>query len=95
MLIAGANFVLLYRGFVRRRPGSLARDEEFRLYVALVLARGRRCSRCRSGATGSREGEEAIRAGVFQAVSIITTTGYGERGLRPVAARLSAERSSR
>ena len=36
-------------------------------------------------------GEEAIRAGVFQAVSIITTTGYRDRGLRAVAARLPAD----
>ncbi|MGH3127139.1 MAG: TrkH family potassium uptake protein, partial [Gaiellaceae bacterium] len=37
MAIAGANFAVLYRAFVRRRPRALARDEEFRLYVALVV----------------------------------------------------------
>src|SRR5919109_280815 len=36
MLIAGANYVLLYRTFIRRKPGRLVRDEEFRLYVALL-----------------------------------------------------------
>ena len=38
MLIAGVNFVLLYRGLVRRRPRVFVRDEEFRLYIAIVLA---------------------------------------------------------
>ena len=37
MAIAGANFALMYRAFTRRRPQVLARDEEFRLYVALLL----------------------------------------------------------
>ena len=42
MAIAGANFALLYRAFVRRKPVALARDEEFRLYLGLlVLASGR------------------------------------------------------
>ena len=31
------NFLLLYRGLVRRRPRVFVRDEEFRLYVAIVL----------------------------------------------------------
>ena len=38
MAIAGANFALMYRALVRRRPRLLARDEEFRLYVAIVVA---------------------------------------------------------
>lgn len=37
MLLAGTNFALLYAGFVRRRPRSLLRDEEFRLYVGLAV----------------------------------------------------------
>ena len=37
MLIAGANFALMYRAVVRRRPHPLARDEEFRLYIALAV----------------------------------------------------------
>ena len=37
MAIAGANFALLYRAFVRRKPVALARDEEFRLYLGLLL----------------------------------------------------------
>ncbi len=55
-------------------PAGSSSDEELRLYVALVAVA--------SGALaiqlwgyGISEGEEAIRTGFFQAVSIITTTG--------------------
>ena len=41
-----------------------------------ALARRASRSRSRSGPTGSRRARQAIRAGVFQAVSIITTTGF-------------------
>ena len=37
MAIAGLNFALLYRALVRRNPGALYRDEEARLYGALLL----------------------------------------------------------
>ena len=37
MVIAGINFLRLYRFFVQRRFGVLARDEELRLYLALIL----------------------------------------------------------
>ena len=40
MLLAGANFALLLRGLARRRPRAALRDEEFRVYLAL-LRRGR------------------------------------------------------
>jgi trk system potassium uptake protein TrkH len=74
MLIAGANFALLYRAFVRRRPHVLARDEELRLYIALVLIAAASLTVMLWG-YGIAEGEEAVRTGTFQAVSIITTTG--------------------
>ena len=75
MLLAGANFALLYRGLVRRRPRVFLRDEEFRLYVALLVVAS-------AAVTGMiwgydiAEGEAAVRTGVFQVVSILTTTGY-------------------
>ena len=75
MLIAGANFALMYRGIVRRRPRVLIRDEEFRLYVVLALAAAAALTAMIWG-YGIAEGEDAIRSGVFQTVSIITTTGY-------------------
>ena len=75
MLLAGANFALMYRGFVRRRPRVFLRDEEFRLYVALALAASAALA-VEIWGYGIAEGEEAVRAGVFQTVSIMTTTGY-------------------
>ena len=74
MLIAGANFALMYRGFVRRQPRVLVRDEEFRLYIALALIASAAVTAMLWG-YGIAEGEEALRTGVFQTVSIITTTG--------------------
>jgi trk system potassium uptake protein TrkH len=75
MVLAGANFALMYRGFVRRRPRVFLRDEEFRLYLALALV-GSATLTAMIWGHGIAEGEEAIRAGVFQTVSIMTTTGY-------------------
>jgi len=37
MALAGVNFALLYRTFVRRDPTAIRRDEEARLYGALLL----------------------------------------------------------
>jgi len=75
MLLAGANFALMYRGFVRRRPRSFLRDEEFRLYLALALVASLALSAQLIGHDVAH-GEAAVRTGVFQAVSIMTTTGY-------------------
>ena len=74
MLLGGANYLLLYRAFVRRQPGRLVRDEELRLYVALVAVASAAIAVQLSG-YDIVEGEEALRTGFFQAVSIITTTG--------------------
>jgi len=75
MILGGANFALLYRALVRRRPQALARDEEFRLYIALLaVAALVLCAQL--VAEGIADGEEAIRQGVFQAVATMTTTGY-------------------
>lgn len=75
MVIAGANFALMFRAFVRRRPGALAKDEEFRLYLAL-LALGSVVLVAELWGKGLSAGEEAVRQAVFQATSIMTTTGY-------------------
>lgn len=74
MLLAGANFALMYRGLVRRRPRLLLRDEEFRLYIAIALVASVAVTAMLWG-FGIAEGEEAIRAGFFQTISIMTTTG--------------------
>jgi trk system potassium uptake protein TrkH len=75
MLLAGANFALLYRAFVRRRPRALVRDAEFRLYLVLAAIASASLV-AEVWGYGLAHGEAAVRTGVFQAVSILTTTGY-------------------
>ena len=75
MAIAGANFVLTYRVLVRRQPRVALRDEELRLYVGL-LAAASVVVVVQIWAEGLASGEAAIRHGVFQTVSLMTTTGF-------------------
>ena len=75
MLLAGANFALMYRGITRRQPRAFARDEEFRLYLVLVGVASTALV-VQLWSYGLAEGEAAVRAGIFQTVSIVTTTGY-------------------
>jgi trk system potassium uptake protein len=75
MALAGVNYALLYRAFVRREGRALPRDEEFRLYVAL-LALGSTVVAVELWTEGVSTGEAAIRHGVFNAVSMMTTTGF-------------------
>jgi len=75
MIVAGANFALMYRAVLRRSPRGLARDEELRLYlVFIVLATAFLTAQLRL--YDIEASEEAVRTGMFQAVSIITSTGY-------------------
>jgi trk system potassium uptake protein TrkH len=74
MTIAGANFALMYRAFVHRQPRVLARDEEFRLYIAFAIGASAALAAMLWG-YGILEGEGAVRTATFQAVSIMTTTG--------------------
>jgi trk system potassium uptake protein TrkH len=75
MFLAGMNFVLLYRGIVRRRPRLVGRDEEFRLYALFVVVASVALL-VQIWSYGIAGGEEAVRTAVFQAISIITTTGF-------------------
>jgi trk system potassium uptake protein TrkH len=75
MLLAGVNFVLLFRAIVRRRPLVLGRDEELRLYFVLVAVASVALL-IQLWGYGLFAGEEAVRAAVFQAISVITTTGF-------------------
>ena len=75
MFLAGMNFVLLYRGIVRLRPRAFARDEEFRLYALFVVVASVALL-VQLWSYDIAEGEEAVRTAVFQAISIITTTGF-------------------
>ena len=75
MVLAGMNFALLFRLFVRRKGRAVVRDEEARLYLTILalmsvlLAVG-------LWEAGVQIGEAAFRHGTFQVVSMMTTTGY-------------------
>jgi trk system potassium uptake protein len=75
IVVAGINFLRLYRVFVQRDPRSVARDEEFRLYL-LLLAGGSLVLLVEILSADRFGGEDALRHAVFQAVSIMTTTGF-------------------
>lgn len=75
MIVAAANFVLLYRALIQRRAREALRDEELRLYLA-VLVVGSAIVSASVWAFGSQQGELGVRAGVFQVTSVVTTTGY-------------------
>jgi trk system potassium uptake protein len=75
MLLAGTNFALLFAATVGRAPRVLARDEESRVGLVLVIAAS---AVVIAGLIRADllEGEEAVRAGVFNTVSMLTTTGF-------------------
>jgi trk system potassium uptake protein TrkH len=75
MIVAGVNYALLYVAFVRRRPRALVRDEEVRVYIALLVL-GAAVVAAEIWNEGFASGERAIRDGVFQSASIMTTTGF-------------------
>ena len=75
MVLAGLNFALMYRAFVRRQARPSARDEELRLYLGLLVLAGGILVLDLT-AEGIHRGEAAIRHAAFQAASMMTTTGY-------------------
>ncbi|MDA1054198.1 MAG: TrkH family potassium uptake protein [Planctomycetota bacterium] len=82
MIIAGTNFTLLY--FVAlRQPKRLFDDIEWRAYLGVILGvtlfivvTGLRHGDFEGASFGERL-SHAVRYGLFQVVSIVTTTGYG------------------
>ena len=75
MVIAGINFLRLYRFFVQRRFDVLARDEELRLYLVLILI-GSTLIAIEVIGGGYESGEAGVRHSLFQATAILTTTGF-------------------
>jgi trk system potassium uptake protein len=75
MLLAGTNFALLFAGLVRRRVGALGRDEEFRVYLVLVVVTSLvvLVDLVHRDVLG---GEAAVRHATFNTVSMLTTTGF-------------------
>jgi trk system potassium uptake protein TrkH len=75
MIVAGVNYALTFRVFVRRQPRVALRDEELRLYAALI-ALAAAVIAVELWAEDVAHGEAAVRHAVFQTASIITTTGF-------------------
>ena len=75
MVIAGINFLRLYRFFVQRRFDVLARDEELRLYLIFITI-GSALIAIEVIGGGDESGEAGVRHSVFQATAILTTTGF-------------------
>lgn len=85
MGLAGTNFILLYFCLIGQ-PKRLWNDVEWRTYfglilgiTALIIAFGMHYDDFRQGSHESfwQELSSAVRFGLFQVVSIITTTGFG------------------
>jgi len=74
MFIAGANFSLHYLSFKNRSLKTYLKNQEFVLYSVIVIMAFIVVFADLSHFPGV---EERIRTGLFQVVSIITTTGYG------------------
>ncbi len=75
MMVAGANFLVLHRALIQRRPREAVRDEELRLYLAILVVAAAIVT-VALWASGVQDGEAAIRAGAFEVTSVVTTTGY-------------------
>jgi trk system potassium uptake protein TrkH len=75
MLLGGANFALMYSAFLLGRWRVLVRDEELRLYAALVSA-ATIVLATHLATERVLDDEAAFRHAAFQAVSLMTTTGY-------------------
>ena len=75
MLVAGTNFALLFAGIAGRRPRLIARDEEVRIGLLLLVVASVVVVSALLRAD-ILSGEAAVRHGVFNTVSLMTTTGF-------------------
>ena len=78
MVLAGTNFTLLYLTLIGG-PGRLIRDTEFRVYLGIIslVTLGVVVFGMRASDVGFESVAASTRNGLFQVVSILTTTGYG------------------
>ena len=78
MILAGTNFTLLYLT-LSGGPRRLIKDVEFRTYLGIivVVTLGIVGFGMRAGDEGFGSATSSVRNGLFQVVSILTTTGYG------------------
>jgi trk system potassium uptake protein TrkH len=75
MILGGINFALMYRAIVRRQPRAASRDQELRLYLALLVL-GAALIVGEIWSEGVFPDGGTFRAGIFTAVSTMTTTGF-------------------
>lgn len=75
MFLGGTNFSLLYMLLIKRRPGELFKDGEFRTYLKIIVVFTFILS-VGLFFTTSMNVEEAFRNAIFQVVTILTTTGF-------------------
>jgi trk system potassium uptake protein TrkH len=75
MILAGTNFALLFAGLVRRSLKPFARDDEFRVYIAL-LAIASAVVWLELVSEDVYSGDAAVRHAVFNLVAMMTTTGF-------------------
>jgi trk system potassium uptake protein TrkH len=75
MLVGGINFAAQYRLFIERRPRRFFTDPEVRGYFALVAAATAGIALSLVLQNAYSPGN-AVRAGLFQVSSIMTTTGF-------------------
>lgn len=75
MFLAGGNFALQYRVFFQGKWRGLIQNEEFRFYATIVVL----MSLLLGGALvvgGIATAGDGLRDGMFQIISILTTTGF-------------------
>ena len=78
MILAGTNFTLLYL-CILKQPGRLLADVEWRTYVGIIglATLAVILFAVWHGDAGFQSVEPAFRNGLFQVVSVVTTTGFG------------------
>jgi len=76
MVLGCTNFTLLYF-LLRRQPGKLIGDPEFRLYIAIMLLSILLVSGAEWLGGHFARPTTALRYGLFQVVSLQTNTGFG------------------
>lgn len=77
MYVSGLSFVLQYRAIVQAQPGALLRSPEVKLYTAIMLFAILVVTIDVHRAGTYDHPGETLRYTSFQAVSIMTTTGFG------------------
>ncbi|MEE4314171.1 MAG: TrkH family potassium uptake protein [Desulfofustis sp.] len=75
MFLAGSNFALQYRTVSRRRLPILLKSEEFRLYAAITII-GSLAIAAVLTVNHTESWQGSLREGLFQIISILTTTGF-------------------